>query len=372
MLGTLPRVLLVQTFYPEFLNDLYACDPSLGDLEFDEQHRRLFETSFGSGGAYSHGLRAAGCEATEVICNADVLQARWAREHDLTPAGNIHDRRRQILAAQVEHYRPDVLYVFEWSPLGEVFLADVKRKVRLLVGQIASPLPANRTFAAYDLMISSWPPIVDHFNKAGIASEPLKLGFDIRVLDRLRIHPPKYDVTFVGGFAPSHTDRVSWLERLLQDVDMDVFGYGVEETPAGSPIRGHHRGSVWGWSMYETLQQSRITLNRHARIDVRGAVNTDLANNMRLYEATGVGTCLITENRENLPEMFEPGKEIVIYRDAPDCVEKIRYYLAHETERAAIARAGQQRTCRDHLYPSRMAELRDILRHRLGATVPRP
>ena len=38
------------------------------------------------------------------------------------------------------------------------------------------------------------------------------------------------------------------------------------------------------------------------------------ANNMRLYEATGVGALLVTDWKENLGEMFEPGKEVVAYR----------------------------------------------------------
>ena len=37
--------------------------------------------------------------------------------------------------------------------------------------------------------------------------------------------------------------------------------------------------------MYRVLRQSKIALNRHSD------VAEDHANNMRLYEATGVGTC---------------------------------------------------------------------------------
>jgi spore maturation protein CgeB len=118
--------------------------------------------------------------------------------------------------------------------------------------------------------------------------------------------------------------------------------------------------------MYRTLRQSRITLNRHARLEVGGTVNRDWCNNMRMYEATGVGTCLLTEWRPRLHELFEPEREIVTYRDDRKCVEKIRYYLAHEEERAAIARAGQERTLREHLYTDRMRELLDIFRRNLG------
>jgi spore maturation protein CgeB len=90
---------------------------------------------------------------------------------------------------------------------------------------------------------------------------------------------------------------------------------------------------------------------------------------MRLYEATGVGTLLITDWKENLHELFEPGKEVIAYRTPEECGELIQYYLEHEVEREAIARAGQERTLREHTYYQRMQELVDIitpLLHRRG------
>ena len=85
------------------------------------------------------------------------------------------------------------------------------------------------------------------------------------------------------------------------------------------------------------------------------------AGNARLFEATGVGTLLVTDWKKNLHEMFEPGKEVVAYRAADECVEMVQYYLEHDKEREAIARAGQQRTLRDHTYYQRMQQLTDIV-----------
>lgn len=359
------RILLIQTYFPEFLERLYAERPALADLEFDEQRRRILQSACAIGDAYSSGLRRLGCEAVDVIVNADRMQQRWANEHRLDLTGNLHDRRRQIVAAQIDHHRPDVLYVFEWCPLGDGFLQAIKPRVRALVGQIASPLHPDRSYAGYDLMVSSWPPIVDYFRRAGKAAQPLRLGFDARIIDRLNSEQPRWDVTFAGGFAPSHGDRIQWLERLLGRIDIDVFGYGVEKTSATSPIRSRHHGPVWGLEMYETLQRSRITLNRHAHIDVRGSVSMRFANNMRLYEATGVGACLLTDQRDNLAELFEPGREILAYKDDAECVEIIQHYLTHDQERRSIAQAGRQRTLRDHTYDMRMRELLDLIRARI-------
>jgi spore maturation protein CgeB len=108
--------------------------------------------------------------------------------------------------------------------------------------------------------------------------------------------------------------------------------------------------------MYEVLHQSWMTLNHH--IDAAG----DYAGNIRLFEATGVGTLLISDWKKNLSEMFVPDKEIVVYRSPQECVDMIHYYLLHDAERDAIATAGQQRTLREHNYFNRMQELVGIIR----------
>ena len=360
-----PRFLFIQTYYPDFLDARYASDPVLGSLEFEAQLERVFATGFSIGDACSHELRALGCEAAEVIVNADVMQRQWAREHDLALSGNIHDQRRRIVAAQISDYRPDVVYVFEWCPLGDRFLSEIRQCVRLLVGQIASSLPADRTFAAYDLMISSWPSIVDHVRAEGRGAEYVRLGFDQRVLKSIGESSEGVDVSFVGGFAPVHEDRIEWLEHILTEFDVAVFGYGLEHLSKDSPIRRVHRGPVWGLDMYRTLQRSKVTLNFHARIDVRGKVATTHANNMRLFEATGVGTCLLTEEKANLGEMFEPGCEVVTFNSHQDCIEQLGAILGDDARRQTVATAGHQRTLREHTYAARMAEVLGIIERRL-------
>ena len=153
-----PRILLLHTYYPEFLEELYRSHPELDDLDSQSQRRKVMGTGFALGDAYAVGFRSAGAVADEVIVNADRMQACWASEHGLTPTGNIHDRRRQIVAAQVKHHSPDVLYVFEWSPLGDAFLREIKPHVRLLVGQMSSPLRPERDYSAVALLVSAGAP----------------------------------------------------------------------------------------------------------------------------------------------------------------------------------------------------------------------
>ena len=108
--------------------------------------------------------------------------------------------------------------------------------------------------------------------------------------------------------------------------------------------------------MYNILYNSKISLNRH----IDAAENH--ANNMRLYEATGVGTMLITDYKRDLDKLFIPGKEIETYRTEKELKDKVKFYLSHEEERQIIAKAGQKRTLGDHTYKKRMQELLQILR----------
>lgn len=107
--------------------------------------------------------------------------------------------------------------------------------------------------------------------------------------------------------------------------------------------------------MYRVLERSALTLNFHI------GIAEDNTNDMRLYEETGVGTLLLTDAKKNLADLFEPGKELITYLSADECIELIQYYLAHPIEREQIAQAGQDRTLREHTYAHRMRELCAIL-----------
>jgi spore maturation protein CgeB len=108
--------------------------------------------------------------------------------------------------------------------------------------------------------------------------------------------------------------------------------------------------------MYQAFRDARIVFNRHSN-----TADLHTANNLRLYEATGVGSLLLTDFKPNLSDMFEVGKEVVAYRNAEECAELAAYYLAHDAEREAIAAAGQRRTLREHTYAQRMRELVEII-----------
>ena len=367
------RFLIADTYYPAFLGDFYAARPALAFQPYTRQWRALMEECFGTADFYSVHLRALGHEAEEVVPNCEPMQRQWAKENnvvfDETPQVSLHFRRRivpwlrraprhdwlfTILEAQVRAQKPDIFYVQDMHALPAFFLRAIRPHVRKIVGQIASPTLPGADFRDYDLVLTSFPHFVQRFRQGGLKSEYLPLCFEPKVLARLT-RTPLVDTAFVGGLSAAHSRRVRFLETIAEAHPLDFWGYGTGNLDADSPLRRHDHGSAWGLGMYQALYNAKISLNLH----IDAAENN--ANNMRLYESTGVGTLLLTDAKDNLPTLFTPGTEVAVYHSAEECAEMLGYYLAYDAEREAVAAAGQARTLKQHTYTQRIMELVDIL-----------
>ena len=65
----------------------------------------------------------------------------------------------------------------------------------------------------------------------------------------------------------------------------------------------------------------------------------------------------MTSKADDLEKFYEPGREMVLYENVNDFVDKVRYYLAHDEEREKIAQAGYARTLQEHTYAKRFEEI---------------
>jgi spore maturation protein CgeB len=134
-----------------------------------------------------------------------------------------------------------------------------------------------------------------------------------------------YEVTFVG--AKDYGDRTERIEGLRREgISVRAFGDG------------------WGQflsfeRMLAVFRQSRININ-FSRCNDPGR---RLQIKARVFEVCLAGGFLLTEYAPHIEDFFEIDREIVCFRDEKELVQKIRYYLAHEDERLAIADAGFQR-----------------------------
>ena len=80
-----------------------------------------------------------------------------------------------------------------------------------------------------------------------------------------------------------------------------------------------------------------------------------------MFEATGVGACLLTDYKEENVDLFAPDEEIVVYRTYDELVEKARWLLDNPDKAREIAAAGQKRTLATHTYKQKAEILNGYL-----------
>jgi spore maturation protein CgeB len=136
----------------------------------------------------------------------------------------------------------------------------------------------------------------------------------------------------------------------------------------GRRFKLHGRGS-WKMNLYWNLKfgfpgwirsigfdefiplyhRTKIGINVHNRGDYT-------VGGYRMFELPANGVMQICDGGEFLETFFDVGTEVVGYRSADDLIDKIRYYLIHEEERLAIARAGYRRVMQDHRVSLRLRQ----------------
>jgi spore maturation protein CgeB len=359
------RVLTIDHYYESFLDAPYR-DGKPPRRSYAEQWRSVMDHCFGTADFYSKNLAALGHEAIEIVANSLALQRQWAKENDGVPlplrflpdTGTFPRGMRRwsddIIIAQTRAFRPDVVHVQHPMGISARLFRELKAVAPLVTAQIASYFSSIEPLKKFDLVLSSLPNYVEKFRANGIRSAYFGLGFEATILDRVQrteVHP----VVFVGGVSGAHPIRNQLLERVAAEVPLEWWGYGDHTLPPSSLLRKRHRGEAWGLDAYRALAAGRICINRHE------AIAGHFANNMRLYEATGVGTLLITDAKKNLPGLFEPGREVVVYHSDDELIDLVHYYVEHADEARAIALAGQRRTLEAHTYRHRMETFVELL-----------
>jgi hypothetical protein len=433
--------------YGDPAKKIYADDPGLESLGYEEQQSAVFKQRLVYSDSFTRAMRALGNDAYEIVSDIKHLQMAWARDYGLKICGR--DWQSEIVLHQISTIRPDVVYLQDIHSLPLVVRQNLKDKfpfIKLVVVFRGYPGFAEELKFA-DLVFAGSPAIVSDFAKDGLNSRVLYHAFDDKVLENIKEKQGderEYDFTFCGssgfGWGLGHQARYWTLRELAEKTPLEMWidersdltgdrkkslwsnlsakktrfaawravkrcmglcGGGIlEEFYKKTQVTGMFKkvsqdilnerrviktnrelfpedilfkeprvpdkplrclfpdkcySPVFGLDMYDILRRSKVTFNRHTDAAMGSSAN------VRLFEATGVGACLLTDAGKNLSELFEIDKEIVVYSSLDECMEKVKYLLNHESERAEISQAGFKRTLRDHTALNRCQTINHIL-----------
>ncbi len=366
-----PTFLLLMEDYQGSYTNALLTNPQNSSLPYKACVEQINSTHIYYGDAYIHALASQGYGAHQVVPMCWPLQHKWAAEHHvrvppswfasppfrwlwlLTSKYNVRDwTLHRIVSEQIKRFRPRFLWVFSGVPVSSDSLAEWSSYTERTILWWSCPLDPEFPYDCFDLILSGIPALVRYFRIQGIRCCYLPHAFDPRILQQVSPASDRVQrVAFVGSLSPAHIERISFLDSLSRRVEIDFYGQGVDMLPEGSPLRSTYRGPAWGNDLYSVYGSYLIAF--HKNIDVAGRS----ASAKRLFEATGMGACVVAEASTNMADFFEPGEEIVTYSSLEECVDRIRYLVENPQEAVQMGEKAQRRTLKEHCYENRVQQL---------------
>lgn len=400
------KIFSISSMYSGYLDSFYQKHPDLANLTYTEHIHLLLGETTEFVGSYIRNFRRLGIDADCVIANDKQLLLKWGKEK-----GIIREKTGDIIFEQVSSFLPDVLLIENLSIVTPALLEKIRYEVpgvRLIIANHCAPFNSKvlESLSVVDFVFTCTPGLKSSMESLGKKSYLVYHGFDTDILQRINIDKgtPGNDLVFSGSLITGgdfHTQRIKLIERILQEnVPIDLYvnlekNYRIKAKQAiyffsnfirkiklenmfnkfqilhygntwvdsySDNLLTHKRLPVYGTDMFNLFLDTKIVLNFH--LGMAG----DYAGNMRMFEVTGVGSCLLTDNKKNMRDLFDIDTEVVVYDNEEDCVAKIKWLLDHEEDRKRIAASGQHKTLKYHTVENRCRSIIEIINSELKSS----
>lgn len=275
------------------------------------------------------------------------MQSAWAREQGMNGELGPHD----ILLAQIEHFKPDVLYTHG----GLHYPDNVRAKLPSLVkARLMWKAPPDFTTAigGFQMALNNFPDSFPKYEAMGIATGYFSPSYDVAMEGLSDNQDRPIDVCFIGSYSRHHRRRAEMLEQVARlseryNVRM-ALAFDRAAKLANKPIGiipplSRYRAPVavrkvaiapqFGRDMYELFSQSKIVIN--SAIDVAGQDR----GNIRCFEALGCGALMLSDSGR-YPDGMVDGETMLTYDRMEEIPAMVEQILNDEPRRQKIAAAG--------------------------------
>lgn len=404
------------------LADALARDPALEGRSVDEQQAALEQANGPFSAPMARELARLGWDSSELILGVPSIRAAWVREHGPLPeVPGVTDPDVRLAVGEILRRSPEVVVDINISALDRWTVPYLREHVpglRQLVGRMGTTKRYHKAIHL-DVAIVPCGTIADAIRPVMPGSvRVLPHSFDPGLLGALPPRTVEHPIVFSGVLGPRYALRHELLMALLEATPIEAWiglRKGVRRTDDGRLDFGARRRSLrqelvtrlplpvlaagvrrsprldaafnltlarrsggrtdfpatlpdpWalfperchppvsGTAYLELIRRSGIMVHRETD-DLDGCGGA-----LRLFEVTGAGAALLTDDSPMVRHLFDPDREVVTYRTVEEAVEKARWLLDHPDERERIAAAGHARTLRDHSTAVRAAELAALL-----------
>lgn len=155
---------------------------------------------------------------------------------------------------------------------------------------------------------------------------------------------------YILSYKCTSIERTNTLKKVSDKFQTDI--YTLSDTNSIKNI--NNRGVAdTGWMMPRIFKCSKINLNITLR-----SIKTGIPQ--RVFDILGSGGFLISNYQPELLDLFEPNVDLVMYESTNDLIEKIDFYLNHESERLSIAKHGQETVEKHHTYNQKVNHILNV------------
>jgi spore maturation protein CgeB len=272
---------------------------------------------------------------------------------DRTPYADFADMNRRLLEA-VERVQPDLVFcVLMGYEVWTEALDRIRRVSRaLLLNWGTDDSWKYEQYARFiaphlDCYSTTYPEALEKARSDGLDNFLLTqwAASDAALAPPVPAAQCRYRVSFVGSAYGNRRGCIEALRR--RGIEVDCFGHGWPNGP------------VPAVDIPRIIRESVVSLNfgdsgTHLR-GLRPYRSRQIK--ARVFEVPGAGGFLLSESAAHLADYYRPGQEIETFQSRDELAEKIQYYLDRPDVRDRIARAGHERTQREHTYSLRFAAL---------------
>lgn len=153
-----------------------------------------------------------------------------------------------------------------------------------------------------------------------------------------------------------HPTRAILLDRMIRaGLPVEIYGPALPSWVDFPAVRAAHTGTdIRYLRKAQVFRSARVVLNNLHPAEFSGV-------NCRLFEATASGALVLTEKREGLEDLFEPGGEVVTFDGFDELVGLCLSMLETPNAGRSIADAAAVRSHRDHRYELRLERILNVL-----------
>lgn len=382
------KIAFLSSIYPAHGEKIYRENSSLKNKPSDEQLDYIRWHAMSSYSRWNEYLTKRGFNVLEFHHNLPHVELKWAEENQFCPKKD--NEISKIGIEKIKRFNPDIIFCSSLNfYINSNFITEllsVLPQRPKLVSWYGANCGDERIFRNFDLTLSNSEHLINELYKKEIYAEFLKHSFEPAILEKIKIPESRINKLAFFGNLDTYTSDFKERNKLLLKISdigniLQVYGTIYKPKPLErlkySTIKGRHNISrtlsrlmpfetvkkwsqidnlppspwplektfcqkvkppLFGHQMLQSLSNYQIAFNYHNKH------TGDNACNMRLFESTGVGCCLLTDHKSDISSIFEPDVEVLTYTNHDEAISKAKCLIREPKLARKIALAGQKRT----------------------------